>query len=252
MKVAILGHGFVGRATEYFLKEHCSDKVDEILVEDPGKGMFIDNYDWEHVEYTFVCVPTDSFDSKLDLNILFKALLRAKGNIVIRSTIGPDQIPLIAMAVNKRFMHWPEFLREKHWQADVDNKDIPIVIGGPDNMCEVFAERILPHDRTIFEGSSTEAALMKISRNAMLAAKVAQANHLYDLCTEHKCSYKLIRKFMIEDGTLGATHWDVPGHDNGRGFGGKCLPKDTKHYESLFKEDNMYTALLDYNDTIYP
>ena len=252
MKVAILGAGFVGTATKYFLQEYCGDRVDEIFVEDPGKGMYIDSYDWDQVEYTFVCVPTDEVDNKLNLNILFTALQRAKGNIVIRSTIGPDQIPLIGMALNKRFMHWPEFLREKHWKDDVDNKDIPIVIGGPGTMCEVFAERILPMDRKIFEGSAKEAAMMKISRNAMLAAKVAQANHLYDLCEEHDCSYKLIREFMIDDGTLGVTHWDVPGHDNGRGFGGKCLPKDTKHYESLFKEHNMYSEVLDYNNTIYP
>ena len=86
----------------------------------------------------------------------------------------------------------------------------------------------------------------------MLATKVAQANMLYDQCTKWKASYKLIREFMITDGSLGTTHWDVPGHDNGRGFGGKCFPKDTKHYESLFDEDNIYTMALDYNDTIYP
>ena len=38
MKVAILGHGFVGTATEYFLKEYCSDKVSKVFVEDPGTG----------------------------------------------------------------------------------------------------------------------------------------------------------------------------------------------------------------------
>ena len=250
MKVAILGHGFVGTATEYFLKEYCSDKVSEVFVEDPGKGMYIDTNDWEQVKYTFICVPTDSFDAKLDLNILFKALKRAHGIPVIRSTVGPDQMPLIAMAANKQFMHWPEFLRENHWKQDVDDKSIPVVIGGQENMTDSFVNCILPEDRIIYEGNVKEAAMMKLSRNAMLAAKVAQSNHLYDACQSLGCSYELVKQFLIQDDTLGATHWDVPGFDGDRGFGGKCLPKDTKHYESMFKDDNMYTALLDYNSSL--
>lgn len=251
MNVAILGRGFVGRATQYFLQEYCP-KVAHIYVEDPGLGMYVDDYDWNSVTYTFICVPTNEVNGKLDLSILFQALKRARGIPVIRSTLGPDQMALIGMAHNGPFLHWPEFLREKHWQKDVDDKSIPIVVGGPEEWTESFVNHVLPSDREIFEGNLQEAALMKISRNAMLATKVAQANMLYDQCSKWKASYKLIRKFMITDGSLGTTHWDVPGPDNGRGFGGKCFPKDTKHYESLFDEDNIYTMALDYNDTIYP
>ena len=248
-----MGKGFVGSATKYFLEEYCKDTVTEIHIEDPGYSMYIDDRTWDRVRYTFICVPTDNdgVNNHLNLTILMKALRRAKGIPVIRSTVGPDSLITLAMSVNHDIplMHWPEFLREKHWQDDVDDKSIPVVIGGKEDMTESFVNNLLPHDRTIVECSVKEAALMKISRNAMLAAKVAQFNMLYDLCTEHKCSYELIKTFFKHDGTLGDTHMDVPGHDNGRGFGGKCLPKDTKHYESMFKEDNMYTALLDYNDT---
>jgi len=260
MKVAILGKGFVGTATKYFLEQYCKDTVTEIHVEDPGYSMFIDEHTWSEVKYTFVCVPTDTdpVNPYLNLTILMKALRRAKGIPVIRSTIGPDCIVPLAMSVNHDvpLMHWPEFLREKHWQADVDDDSIPIVIGGNQDMTNTFVNSILPHksmkfDRTIIECSMKEASLMKISRNAMLAAKVAQFNMLYDLCGEFKCSYDLVKEFFKHDGTLGQTHMDVPGHDNGRGFGGKCLPKDTKHYEQLFNEHNMYSEILDYNNKIY-
>ena len=133
-----------------------------------------------------------------------------------------------------------------------DNKDIPVVVGCKEDMTNTFVNSILPQDRAIIECSVREAALMKISRNAMLAAKVAQANHLYDLCEEHDCSYKLIREFMIDDGTLGVTHWDVPGHDNGRGFGGKCLPKDTSHFAHVmskhFSPPNFLNFVLKDNE----
>ena len=253
MEVAIMGKGFVGTATKYFLEEYCKDTVSKIHVEDPGYNLYISDHDWESVKYTFICVPTDNdgVNNDLNLTILMKALQRAKGIPVIRSTVGPDSLITLAMACNHDIplMHWPEFLREKHWKADVDNKDIPVVIGGKEDMTNTFVNSILPQDRTIVESSVREAALMKISRNAMLAAKVAQFNMLYDLCKEHKCSYELIKVFFKLDGTLGDTHMDVPGHDGDRGFGGKCLPKDTKHYEQLFTDHNMYSEVLDYNST---
>ena len=43
MKVAILGNGFVGNATRYYLEKYCPN-VKEIVIEDPGQGLHID--DW--------------------------------------------------------------------------------------------------------------------------------------------------------------------------------------------------------------
>ena len=176
-----------------------------------------------------------------------QALKRAKGIPVIRSTIGVDHVTLLSLGYNKKFLHWPEFLRENHWEEDVNNFDIPIIIGGRDDNRRLLIDSILTNDnKIIFECSAHEAALMKMSRNAMLAAKVAQANMLYGLCEEYDANYDLVKAFLIEDGTLGITHWDVPGPDGKLGFGGKCLPKDTTHYQNLFSEDNLYEDVLKY------
>ena len=143
MEVAIMGKGFVGSATKYFLEEYCKDTVTEIHIEDPGYSMYIDDRTWDRVRYTFICVPTDNdgVNNHLNLTILMKALRRAKGIPVIRSTVGPDSLITLAMSVNHDIplMHWPEFLREKHWQDDVDDKSIPVVIGGKE---ELNLERI--------------------------------------------------------------------------------------------------------------
>ena len=132
MKVAILGNGFVGNATRYYLEKYCPN-VKEIVIEDPGQGLHID--DWDDVVFTFICVPTDldGGDDKLSTTIVGQALKRAKGIPVIRSTIGVDHVTLLALGYNKDFLHWPEFLRENHWEEDVNNSDIPIVLGGRDD-----------------------------------------------------------------------------------------------------------------------
>jgi UDPglucose 6-dehydrogenase len=131
---------------------------------------------------------------------------------------------------------------------DVENPDFPILLGGDANK---FHHDVLPHDfKNIKRTTNVEASMIKVSRNAMLAAKVAQSNMIYDMCEKWNADYSVIRNFLREEGTLGTTHFDVPGHDNKRGFGGKCLPKDTTHWESMFNEDNMYTMLLEYNETL--
>ena len=100
MEVAIMGKGFVGTATKYFLEEYCKDTVSKIHVEDPGYSMYISDHDWESVKYTFICVPTDNdgVNNHLSLTILMQALQRAKGIPVIRSTVGPDSLITLAMA----------------------------------------------------------------------------------------------------------------------------------------------------------
>jgi len=98
--------------------------------------------------------------------------------------------------------------------------------------------------------TNIEAAMIKVSRNAMLAAKVAQSNMIYDMCDKWGAQYEVVKNFLKTEGTLGYTHYDVPGHYNKRGFGGKCQAKDTTHWESIFDEDNMFTLLLEYNETL--
>ena len=127
MKVAILGNGFVGNATRYFL-ENCTNQELEILIEDPAQGKHID--DWNDVEYTFICVPKDNFNGQLNLTNVLQAMRRAAGIPVIRSTVGPDQITLIAMGSNKEFIMWPEFLREATWKEDTLDTTIPMLLGG--------------------------------------------------------------------------------------------------------------------------
>ena len=116
-KIAIVGYGYVGKATELMF-----DNV-EILIHDPDLGHTID--DWDGVDYAFICVPTPMDKSgRLDFSYVDSALQSiGNGKIVIRSTIGPDQM------INDEWIYMPEFLREATWKEDVENPKSPVVIG---------------------------------------------------------------------------------------------------------------------------
>ena len=63
----------------------------------------------------------------------------------------------------------------------------------------------------------------------------------------NKISYDKIKEIAFDRfDILGPYMSQVPGPDGQRGFGGKCLPKDTTHYQNLFSEDNLYEDVLKY------
>ena len=250
MKIAIIGFGFCGKATKR-LFEKCSS-VSEILIHDPAKGYIIDS--WSGVAYAFICVPTPLIKSKgiLDVSIIDTILLsgRLESNLdeipttvqpVIRSTIGPDQALFYMEQCYPAPIIMPEFLREKHWEADVDDETIPIVIGG--DSVGVFTH-LLEQDlnRNIIKTNSMTAAMIKVARNSALAMKVALANDFYDICKNTGADYKTLKNFLTTDKNLGGTHWEVPGHDNKKGFGGTCLPKDLTHTSNLCYHTNNIMA----------
>jgi len=242
-KAVIVGYGFVGKATEYFLKTHVENPP-EILIHDPALKMKVS--DWSGIDYAFICVPTPLKGSvhavgrKLDIDIVDEACKKAftrggVSRIVIRSTIGPDQTS--KYTTNMGAIIWPEFLREKHWKEDIDNADLPMVVGG--YQIDHFLKTIQCHKK-IFVVKPQEAAMMKIGRNAALAIKVELANEFKNICDEWDMDYKVIADFFSKDPNLGKTHWDVPGPDGKVGFGGTCLPKDLTHTSSIcYNYDNI-------------
>ncbi len=85
---------------------------------------------------------------------------------------------------------------------------------------------LLPRARFETVMPARAAELVKYASNAFLAVKVIFANELFDLCGALAADYADVRAGLAADGRIGASHLDV--HDGGyRGYGGKCLPKDT-------------------------
>ncbi len=69
--------------------------------------------------------------------------------------------------------------------------------------------------------------MAKYAANSFLAVKVSYANEVFDLCERMKIDYAHVRDIVAADARIGGSHMDVL--DSGyRGYGGKCLPKDSK------------------------
>ena len=225
MKALIVGYGFVGKATEYLLQK--TGKFDEIIIQDPALGY--NNKDAE-VDYTFISVPTPLVNGQLDVTLLQKVYKEyiKRNPVIIRSTIGPDQVYLFNEATIM-----PEFLREKSWKADVDSDDMPFVIGFPVESPDFDFVELFSHIKKPWIVEARLASMFKLARNASLAMRVALANDFYEISKEFDVDQVMLTDMLETDPWVGGTHWTVPGPDGNLGFGGNCFPKDLTHMASL-------------------
>ena len=84
----------------------------------------------------------------------------------------------------------------------------------------------------------------------MLSSRVAIANMIYDACQEIGVDYETIKKIAFDRfEILGPYMAQVPGPDGKRGFGGKCLPKDTHGFSTIHNSD-LINSILEYNNSL--
>lgn len=232
MKVAIVGYGPVGQATKRLLS-NCEI---ECVIQDPAKDPSLMISDWSDIDLAFICVPTDTgLDGKLDLSVLKKAVesVEMYAHCIIRSTIGPDQVNEFS-----KCSVMPEFIRERYWAEDVDSKVTPCIIGTTNPLR--LTDLLIALESKQYSPSITsprQAMMTKLSINTFLAMKVAFANDMWKICERLGMEYDHIKELVIMDPRVGKTHWDVPGPNGQFGFGGKCFPKDTKHFAQLCPDD---------------
>ena len=244
MKVAIIGYGFVGTATEYFLINGFKETFD-IQILDPAKGY--NDIEWKGIEYAFICVPTNLKEDKLDASIIDNILDDLDPNVhpIIRSTVGPEQALNLA---RRGCIMMPEFLRERHWKEDVMNPNIDLIVGAwwNDKFVDLMSNNTI--GKMVKHVTPMEASMMKMARNAALAVKVGLANEFNDICKSMDIDYKVLEEFLESDENLGGTHWAVPGPDKKVGFGGTCLPKDLTHASTLsYNKHNIMNTALEAN-----
>ena len=99
-----------------------------------------------------------------------------------------------------------------------------------------MAERVFEHHRIagvlrsdmVYHVTPTIAELVKYSKNFFYAIKVIYANQMYDICQSMDEDWNVIRDIITSEQRqpIGPSHLD-PIFGLNRGFGGKCLPKDT-------------------------
>ncbi|MFC1672443.1 UDP-glucose/GDP-mannose dehydrogenase family protein, partial [Planctomycetota bacterium] len=143
-----------------------------------------------------------------------------------------------------RFAFNPEFLREKHALEDMQNTS-RVVIGANDDksrdeLIEVY-KPLFPDAEYITMDTRT-AEMTKYTANVFLAAQIALANEIYNICKSVGVDYDTVKKTVLLDERI-ARNIDVPGPDGDFGFGGKCFPKDLNALIYLARE-NMYRPYL--------
>lgn len=225
--IGIIGAGVVGGSLQIFLEQQGR----AVSVYDPPKG-YESTEAMNTAEIVFVCVPTPytpgvGFDNRH----LSQAVANIAGSkiVVIKSTVLPGTTELMQDRFPQhRFMFNPEFLREATAFDDFVRPDRQIVgytAESRDSVDRVM--ELLP--RAPFERicRANEAEMAKYAANSFLAVKVSYANEMFDLCERMRIDYELVREMVAADARIGASHMDVL--DGGyRGYGGKCLPKDSK------------------------
>lgn len=244
-RIAIMGTGMVGGA----LERHFRAKGIAPGLFDPPKGLN-DKSVLAEADVIFIAVPTpyyldgSGFDDSF-IRQAIEAIPNPGKTVVLKSTILPGTTERFqAEYPAHRFLFNPEFLTET--SADEDMQFPKRQIVGYTKESRRDAELVmglLPHAPFERIVPAREAELVKYFGNAFYALKVAYANQMFDLCHKLGADYDVVKECAKAEPWMGTHHWEIF-HKGYRGYGGKCLPKDTRAIIQLAERHGIDLSLL--------
>lgn len=274
MKITVAGLGYVGRPNAIVLaqcaevtafdislfartsfweieeqvSEYNSDRLSSFstrpIVCDDQKDAY------SSADVVIICTPTDydpetgKFNTSSVEQVISTALrYRSDTTFIVRSTVPIGFTENLRVRFNHPDIFFvPEFLREGDGLWDTLNPS-RIVLGGHNDklsrVAEFFSQMAEKSDFEVFETDPTTAESVKLFANSYLALRVAFFNELDSFALVNGADPRMLIKGICSDPRIGE-YYNNPSF----GFGGYCLPKDSKQLDFHFRENQVPQDLV--------